>query len=180
MPNPESVQLLSICSSAVFFCCTPDLSSLAAPPPSQAVGVRVKRWITMHGLSLNVRPNLEHFRHIVPCGIDDKPVGSREALPSLSAGGGSHVIPVVGFLGGGEGNVARPQRATYQRYPAATYIYPSGQTALPTLLPDFVHHVTVVASIYPTSFALHSRLIPISHHAPAPDHHYSPYPTPQS
>lgn len=42
----------------------------------QAVGVRVKRWITMHGLSVNVRPDLEHFEHIVPCGIGDRPVGS--------------------------------------------------------------------------------------------------------
>ncbi|CAM9209286.1 unnamed protein product [Sphacelaria rigidula] len=45
-----------------------------------AVGVRVKRWITMHGLSLNVRPDLTHFQHIVPCGIEDRPVGSVEQL----------------------------------------------------------------------------------------------------
>ncbi|CAM9590399.1 unnamed protein product [Scytosiphon promiscuus] len=45
-----------------------------------AVGVRVKRWVTMHGLSLNVHPNLEHFKHIVPCGIGDLPVGSLEQL----------------------------------------------------------------------------------------------------
>lgn len=45
-----------------------------------AVGVRVKRWVTMHGLSLNVRPNLRHFEHIVPCGIGDRPVGSVEQL----------------------------------------------------------------------------------------------------
>lgn len=38
----------------------------------------MKRWVTMHGLSLNVRPNLEHFEHIVPCGIANRPVGSRE------------------------------------------------------------------------------------------------------
>lgn len=38
--------------------------------------MRVKRWITMHGLSLNVHPNLAHFTHIVPCGIEDHPVGA--------------------------------------------------------------------------------------------------------
>lgn len=34
-----------------------------------AIGVRVKRWVTMHGISLNVEPELEHFSGIVPCGI---------------------------------------------------------------------------------------------------------------
>ncbi|CBJ27443.1 lipoyltransferase [Ectocarpus siliculosus] len=45
-----------------------------------AVGVRVKRWITMHGLSLNVRPKLEHFRDIVPWGIEERTVSSLEFL----------------------------------------------------------------------------------------------------
>lgn len=47
------------------------------------MGVRVKRWITMHGLSLNVRPDLTHFQHIVPCGIEDRPVGSGESVFAL-------------------------------------------------------------------------------------------------
>ncbi len=34
-----------------------------------AVGVRVRRWITYHGISINVEPDLEHFTGIVPCGI---------------------------------------------------------------------------------------------------------------
>lgn len=34
-----------------------------------AIGVRVRRWVTWHGLSFNVRPNLDHFKGIVPCGL---------------------------------------------------------------------------------------------------------------
>ena len=34
--------------------------------------------MTMHGLALNVRPDLAHFEHIVPCGIADRPVSSMQ------------------------------------------------------------------------------------------------------
>jgi lipoyl(octanoyl) transferase len=41
-----------------------------------AIGVRVRRWVTMHGLAVNLAPELSHFSGIVPCGIADFPVTS--------------------------------------------------------------------------------------------------------
>jgi len=45
-----------------------------------AIGIKVSRWITMHGFSLNVCPDLQGFEQIIPCGIVDKPVGSLHHL----------------------------------------------------------------------------------------------------
>jgi lipoyl(octanoyl) transferase len=45
-----------------------------------AIGVRVRRWVTLHGLSINVSPDLSHFGGIVPCGIAEFPVTSLAAL----------------------------------------------------------------------------------------------------
>lgn len=41
-----------------------------------AVGIKVKRWVTMHGFAINVCPDLRGFESIIPCGIVDRPVGS--------------------------------------------------------------------------------------------------------
>ena len=55
----------------------------AAPPDGRpaedkiaAIGIRVRRWVSFHGISLNVDPELEHYSGIVPCGISDYGVTS--------------------------------------------------------------------------------------------------------
>lgn len=40
-----------------------------------AIGVRVRKWVTYHGISINVSPDLSHFEGIVPCGIGDSNLG---------------------------------------------------------------------------------------------------------
>lgn len=40
-----------------------------------AIGVRLKRWVSMHGIAINVEPELSHFSGIVPCGIEDARYG---------------------------------------------------------------------------------------------------------
>jgi lipoyl(octanoyl) transferase len=50
-----------------------------------AIGIKVRRWITMHGFAINVCPDMSGFKQIVPCGIADKPVGSlQEFVPDLT------------------------------------------------------------------------------------------------
>ena len=45
-----------------------------------AIGVRLKKWVTLHGLSINVDPDLDNFQGIVPCGIKDHGVTSMADL----------------------------------------------------------------------------------------------------
>ncbi len=51
----------------------------AGPAKIAAIGVRVTRWVSMHGISINVSPNLSDFNGIIPCGLTD-PVTSLAAL----------------------------------------------------------------------------------------------------
>ncbi|QCO06695.1 lipoyl(octanoyl) transferase LipB [Azospirillum argentinense] len=50
-----------------------------------AIGVRVRRWVSFHGVALNVEPDLSHFAGIVPCGISEHGVTSIVALGHLVA-----------------------------------------------------------------------------------------------
>jgi len=45
-----------------------------------AIGVRVKKWVTYHGIAVNVTTNLENYSGIIPCGIDNFPVTSLKEL----------------------------------------------------------------------------------------------------
>ena len=54
-----------------------------------ALGVRISRWVTMHGFSLNVNPDLKYYRGIIPCGISQYGVTSManilgDSVPSMS------------------------------------------------------------------------------------------------
>jgi lipoyl(octanoyl) transferase len=40
-----------------------------------AIGIRVKQWVTLHGMALNIDPDLSHFSGIVPCGVSEKRYG---------------------------------------------------------------------------------------------------------
>ncbi len=50
-----------------------------------AIGIKVSRWITMHGFAFNVCPDMSGFKEIIPCGIADKPVASlAEWIPGIT------------------------------------------------------------------------------------------------
>jgi lipoate-protein ligase B len=53
-----------------------------------AIGIKVKRWVTLHGVSFNVCPDMRHFGLIVPCGITDHSVASLTGLLGRQVGVG--------------------------------------------------------------------------------------------
>ena len=52
-----------------------------------AIGVRIRRWVSLHGFAINLAPNLAHFTGIVPCGISEFPVTSAALLGANCAFG---------------------------------------------------------------------------------------------
>ena len=62
----------------------PDKPSLSdgfmAEDKIAAIGIRLKRWVSLHGISLNVEPDLTHFDGIVPCGVSQYGVTSLSDL----------------------------------------------------------------------------------------------------
>ncbi|WP_370400921.1 lipoyl(octanoyl) transferase LipB [Sulfitobacter sp. JB4-11] len=54
----------------------PQADGSVAEDKIAAIGIRLRKWISFHGISINVEPDLEHFSGIVPCGINDHGVTS--------------------------------------------------------------------------------------------------------
>jgi lipoyl(octanoyl) transferase len=63
--------------------CRPDLGNNREDKIA-AIGIRLKRWISLHGLAINLEPELNHFTGIVPCGIREHGVTSFAALGHLT------------------------------------------------------------------------------------------------
>ena len=70
-----------------------------------ALGIRVRRWVTLHGFSINVAPDLSHFGGIVPCGLAEYPVtsiaalGKNASMAELDAALKAHFPAFLGRLG---------------------------------------------------------------------------------
>ena len=54
---------------------SPGLDGRPAEDKIAAIGIRVRRWVTFHGISLNVEPELSHYAGITPCGIGERHFG---------------------------------------------------------------------------------------------------------
>jgi lipoyl(octanoyl) transferase len=82
----EAVIILAVANYGLSAYRVPDLTGVWLEGKKiAAIGIKVRRWITMHGFAINVCPDMSGFKRIVPCGITDKPVGSlQEFVPGLT------------------------------------------------------------------------------------------------
>lgn len=64
-----------------------------------AIGIKLRRWVTMHGVAVNVNSDLRYFGNIIPCGITDKRVGNMQQFSPISkveiSSVASTLIPVI-------------------------------------------------------------------------------------
>ena len=70
-----------------------------------AIGVRVRRWVSYHGLAINVAPELSHFGGIVPCGLDEPvtslaALGGRTAMPDIDRSLKAHAPMMLAAIAG--------------------------------------------------------------------------------
>lgn len=75
-----------------------------------ALGVRASRWVTFHGLALNVATDLAPFASIVPCGLADRPVASVQGVLAAAA--------AAARVGSGDGRAAQGQQQQQQQLEA--------------------------------------------------------------
>jgi lipoyl(octanoyl) transferase len=81
-----------------------------------AIGIRLKRWVSLHGVALNVDPDLSHFAGIVPCGVADP----RYGVTSLAALGHPVMLPEVDML----------LRQAFERLFGETVAEPAGENVI--------------------------------------------------
>ena len=79
-----------------------------------AIGVRIRKWVTMHGFSVNLSPDLSHFSGIVPCGISDAGVTSlaRLGMPLASDDWDRALLARAGEFLGALDKACPPETAT--------------------------------------------------------------------
>ncbi len=73
-------KMIGLWTDAACLSSWPGAEAARAPHKLGAIGVRISRWVTMHGFALNLVTDMSLFRLIVPCGISDLPVASVQSL----------------------------------------------------------------------------------------------------